>query len=264
MKPFDLKDKVVLITGASSGIGRATAAAFAREGARIALVSRDLAQLQKTADQIKSGNGIAEIFPLDLFQIEKIPGTINSIKQKLGSVDVLVNNAAYAVLGLVEDCPVDQYRKNFEVNFFAPIALIQSVLPDMKRKLSGQIINISSGVGRRALPGVSSYSATKFALNGLTESLRLEARPYGIDVVLIFPGRVETNFHERMESYGCLDRKLPPIPMQPPEKIAQLILSASRNRRREASILGPGWIGYHLNYWAPSLVDRLLFKKFPT
>lgn len=263
MSCFDIKNKVVLITGASVGIGRAAALRFAKAGAKAALVSRNESDLKKTAEEITKAGGSAETFPADLSRLEGIPELVNHIKQKMGPIDVLINNAAYAVAGLVEDCPMEQYKKNFDVNFFAPIALIQAVLPAMKQKRSGQIINVSSGVGRRALPGVSSYCSTKFALNGMSESLRLEVKPFGIDVIVIFPGRVASHFHERIESYGKLNRKLPPLKMRQPEEIAELIYRASRCRSREKSVSGPGKIGYHLNYWAPRLVDRLLEKRFP-
>lgn len=263
MKKFETRAKVILITGASSGIGASSALLFAREGGRVALVGRNANALASVQEQIRSGGGEAYSFPFDLAQTDKILEVVKEIKEKMGPIDILMNNAGYAVTGLVEDCPVEEYRKNFDVNFYAPIALIQAVLPDMKKKRSGQIINVSSGVGRRALPGVSAYSSTKFALNGLTESLRLELKQFGIDVIAIFPGRVASQFHDRIESYGRLKLKLPPIRMNKSEKVARLILKASQQRKREATVWGPGAIGYHLNYWLPQLVDRLLLKRFP-
>lgn len=263
MKSFDVRNKVVFVTGASSGIGRAAAIAFAKAGAKLALASRNEHVLKETAEHINRNNGIAQIVPLDLSQISLIPQAVEKVKKNLGSVDVLINAAAYAVGGLAEDCPIEQYRKNFEVNFYAPLALIQSVLPDMKQKHCGQIINISSGVGWRALPAASAYSATKSALNALTESLRLEVKPFGIDVILVSPGRVASDFHNRIEFYGRHKMKIPEMQMRSPEQLADLILKASHKRWREARVWGPGRIGYHLNYWCPKLVDWLLSKKYP-
>ncbi len=227
------------------------------------MLARNKNALQSVREEILKDGGDAQVFPCDLSQIDSIPQVIKEIKEKMGPIDILINNAGYAVTGLVEDCPIKEYRNNFEVNFYAPVTLVQAVLPDMKKKGGGQIINVSSGVGRRALPGVSAYSCTKFALNGLTESLRLELKKFGIDVIAIFPGRVASQFHERIESYGRLKLKLPPIKMNRSEKVAKMILQASQGKKREATLWGPGAVGYHLNYWFPRLVDKLLLKRFP-
>ena len=195
--------------------------------------------------------------------VSQIGETVNKIREKLGDVDVLLNNAAYAVAGLAEDCPIEKYKENFEVNFFAPLAFIQAVVPGMKKKNFGQIINVSSGVGKRALPGFSSYCATKFSLNGLTESLRLELAPWNIDVISIFPGAVATHFHKNIQFYGRWKISIAQMTLRTPEKIAEIIYNASKRRVRESVVFGPGWMGYHLNYWAPRLVDWLLARRYP-
>ncbi|OGR85346.1 MAG: hypothetical protein A2901_02715 [Elusimicrobia bacterium RIFCSPLOWO2_01_FULL_54_10] len=263
MSRFEIKGKTVAITGATSGIGLACAKAFASAGAKVAVVGRNAAKVEKAVKEVKASGGTAEGFVLNFKNASDIASRVRAIESKLGPVDILLNNAAYAVAGLIEDCPVDKYKENFEINFFAPLALIQAVIPGMKQKKSGQIINISSGVGRRALPGFSAYSSTKFALNGLTESLRVELAPWNIDVISISPGRVSSNFHNGVEFYGRWKFHIPEMNMRTPEQIAKLILRASKCRKREAEVFGPGRIGYHLNYWAPRLVDWLLARKYP-
>ena len=266
MNKFDVADKTVLITGASSGVGRSLAIAYAKEGARLALVGRNEKALAETCRRVKEvgGSGICAPFIFDLARTNKIAELTVAVKDRLGQgIEVLVNNAAYAVEGLVEDCPIDEYKKNFDVNFYAPIALIQSVLPDMMKKRAGQIINVSSGLGLRALPGISAYSATKFALNALTESLRLEVRSFGIDVICIFPGRVESCFHENVQSYGKVKRTLPNLGKKIPDEIAKAIVRASKFRKRSWTANGAGKLGYHLNYWAPHWADYIIEKKFP-
>lgn len=267
MQKFEIKGKVVLVTGASSGVGQAVSIRFAKGGAKVALVGRNQVALERSVKEIEKfsqeKSGTAKSFICDLNEISSISQLVNTVREEMGPIDILINSAAYAVGGLVEDCPIDQYRKNLEVNFFAPLALIQAVLPDMKQKGSGQIINVTSGVGTRALPGFSSYCVTKFALNGLTESLRLELKPFGIDVILISPGRVASKFHDRTEFYGRLKMVLPPLQIRSAEEVAERIFNASRKRLREVALWGPGVIGSHLNYWTPKLLDWILAKKFP-
>ncbi len=264
MPQYEIKNKVVAITGATSGIGEACARSFAEAGAKVAVIGRNAAKVEKVVSAVRSiPGGVAEGFVLDLSDLAQIPKVAAQIQAKFGGIDVLVNNAAYAVGGLAEETPVEQYKKNFEVNFFAPLALIQAVIPGMKKRRSGQIINVSSGVGRRALPGFSSYCTTKFALNGLSESLRLELAPWNIDVISIFPGRVDSNFHDNVEFYGQWKRPIVKSSMKSSEALGRFILDASIHRKREATVFGPGKIGYHINYWAPRLVDKILARKYP-
>ena len=251
MKNFELKNKVVLITGSSSGIGKAAAAAFAKAGAHLALVARNEPALQQLRAELSGLGNKIEIFPFDLTQVEKIPALIEQVRQRLGAVDVLINNAGAGMAGLLEDCPMEEIRANFNVNFFAPLQLIRAVLPDMKQKKSGQIINLCSGLGRRGLPGYACYSSEKFAISGLTESLRLETAPWGIDVILVFPGSVSSEFNRRTQFFGTWKVPQPSVRPQPAEKIGNLILRASQQRLREVSSFGPGMLLGHLNYWFP-------------
>lgn len=260
---YDLNGKVVLVTGGSAGIGRATAEAFALAGAKVALVARNEAALERAVRQIRQAGGLAHAFPFNLVKIDELPNLVARIAQQLGPVDVLVNNAGIFVGGLVQDCPLDAYRENFEINFFACLKLIQSVLPEMKRRRSGQIINISSCAGTRATPAHSAYCSTKFALNGLTESLRLEVQSAGIDVILISPGPVESELHARASFYGRWRRgDDAPKRALSAERMARMIVCASRHRRRSATTPGSAFLLHHLNYWVPELLDWVLLKRF--
>jgi short-subunit dehydrogenase len=260
---FSIKNKVVLVTGASSGIGRETAKAFARKGARVALTGRNIEALETTIRYLKNEGCIVGAFPFDLTNFNKIPKMVEDVQKYFGdSVDVLVNSAGIAILGLVEDVPADAYHRNLQINFFAPLELIKAVIPGMKKKRDGQIINISSGVGKNGLPGVSSYCVSKFALNALTESLRIELAPYNIKVILFSPGLVATGFNDRIEIYGELKEKFTGGKMAAPEETAEIIVQVSENAKREVVLSLRTKMGYHLNYWAPSLFDFILKCKF--
>ena len=257
---FDCKDKVVLVTGASSGIGREVALCFGREGAKVALVARNSDALDKVKAQIINEGGCAEVFPFDLTHYSDLHTLIESIDRYfLDPVTLLINNAGSVVLGRVDDVPVDDFADNLAINFLAPVALIKAVVPGMKKKGYGQIINISSGCGWRGLPGVAAYSASKFALNGFSESLRVELAPHSIDVILFSPGRVDTGIESRGSRYGTVDQS-DDGPSQSPEAVAQKIFDASKKSKREVILSFKAKMAVHLNYWFPSLLDFILSK----
>lgn len=259
---FEAKNKIVLVTGASSGIGKAVAEAFAKKGAKVALTARNVEVLKTVRNNINEDGGTSEIFPFDLEDISGIPQLVDDVERHFGdSVDILVNSAGIAVLGFVDDVPVKAYSHNLQINFFAPLALIKAVLPGMKKKKGGQIISISSGVGKRGLPGVSSYCLSKSALNALTESVRVELAPYGIDVILFSPGLVATGFSDKIKIYGNLEEKFTGGNMSSPEEIAEKILHASVHAKKEVMLSFRTRIGYHLNYWAPRLFDYILKRR---
>ena len=257
---FDCKDKVVLVTGASSGIGREVALCFGREGAKVALVARNSDALDKVKAQIIDEGGCAEVFPFDLTHHSELHTLIENIDRHFEDpVTLLINNAGSVVLGKVDDVPVDGFSDNLAINFLAPVALIKAVVPGMKKKGFGQIINISSGCGWRGLPGVAAYSASKFALNGFTESLRVELAPCGIQVILFSPGRVDTGIEKRGALYGEVAQS-DDGPSQSPEAVARKILIASKNSKRETILSFRAKVAVHLNYWFPGLFDFLLTR----
>lgn len=257
---FNPKNKVVLVTGASSGIGREVALGFGRKGAKVALVARNITALKQTKEKILQEGGCAETFPVDLKNYSDFPALIEKIDRHFWApVAILVNNAGAVVLGSVMDVPTDEFSDNLAINFLAPVALTKAVIPGMKKKGCGQIINISSGCGWRGLPGVAAYSASKFALNGFSESLRVELAPHGIDVILFSPGRVDTGIATRSNKYGG-GQQSDEGPSLSPEQAAQKIIEASKNRKRETLLSFRAKLAFHLNYWFPSLLDSLLTR----
>jgi len=181
-------ERVVLITGASSGIGRACARYLAERGYRVYGTSRKI-----------TGNGPVEdgsvrMIRMDVNDDRSVASGINRVLQDAGQLDVVANNAGFGIAGAIEETSIEEARALFETNLFGLLRVCRAVLPKMRGQGSGTIINISSLAGRIGLPYQGLYSATKFAVEGLTEALRMEVKPFGIKVVLIEPGDFRTGF----------------------------------------------------------------------
>jgi NAD(P)-dependent dehydrogenase (short-subunit alcohol dehydrogenase family) len=191
--------KLALITGSSSGIGLLTAITLARRGYRVVATMRDLKRRSLLDDAAKSA-GVADrldVRALDISDFDSIPRVINEILRDHSRIDVLVNNAGFAFAGFVEDIRLAELRQQMDTNFFGHVAITQAVLPAMRAQRSGHVIMVSSETGRMGSPGIGSYSASKFALEGWSETLRLETRALGIKVVLVEPGAFKTDIWDR-------------------------------------------------------------------
>jgi len=194
-----MADMVALITGSSSGIGLLTSIELAKAGFLVVATMRDLARRERL-DQAASAAGVAskiDVRALDVTKFDTIPGVIDAVVRDYRQLDVLVNNAGFAVAGFAEDIKLDELRLQFETNFFGAVAMTKAVLPAMRRQRSGHIIQISSIVGLQGSVTVSSYSASKHALEGWSESLRMEVNSLGIKVVLVEPGAFQTDIWTR-------------------------------------------------------------------
>ena len=191
-------EKVSLVTGSSSGIGLETALALARDGYRTFASMRDIKKGVELEQTVKKENLPIEIIQLDVDKEESIVSAIKKIVSDCERIDVLVNNAGYGQFGCTEDVSVNDFRKQFETNFFSIVRIIQEVSPIMRKQKSGNIVNISSIAGRIGLPGSPAYISSKFALEGLGECLRYELGQFGIKTTLIEPGVMKTNFFESM------------------------------------------------------------------
>ncbi len=233
-------EKVALVTGSSSGIGLEASLALARDGYKTFASMRDTKKMGELEQAAKKENISIEIIELDVDKEESIVSAIKKIISDCGRIDVLVNNAGYGQFGCTEDVSVDDFRKQFETNFFSIVRIIQEVAPIMRKQKSGNIINISSVAGRMGLPGSPAYISSKFALEGLGECLRYELGQFGIKTTLIEPGVIKTNFFESMKipdsktdpKYKELtDHILSGLKMMvqmgtPPSEVAKVILKA--------------------------------------
>ena len=192
-------EKVAVITGTSSGIGFETALALAREGYHTYATMRDITKSDKIKEIEKKESLKIDVLELDVDNEDSAKTAIQQILDQKQRIDVLVNNAGWGLWGCVEDVSVDEFRAQFETNFFSIIRLIQEVTPTMRKQGSGTIVNVSSVAGRIGFPASPAYISSKFALEGLSESLRLEMAPLGVNVVIIEPGVIKTNFLNPMK-----------------------------------------------------------------
>jgi short-subunit dehydrogenase len=250
-----LDGQAVIVTGASAGIGEATARRLAREGANVVLVARRADRLEALKQQIEATGGRALAVVADITSEEDRRRIVRETTTAFGRIDGLVNNAGFGQRGPIEMVPLENIRRNFETNLFSLIALTQLVIPIMRSQQSGRIVNVSSVAGRIARPLSSVYDATKHALEAISDGMRGELAPFGIKVVIIEPGFIITEFLEVSNevSRPLIEQDSPYAPFftgfsrgyervrriaGSPEDIAELIersLSAARPRARYAA-----------------------------
>ena len=190
--------KVAVVTGSSTGIGYETSLILARNGFLTYATMRNLNKSESIESITTKENLPIHIKQLDVTDDTSVKNAVEAISSETGRIDILVNNAGYGLNGAFEDLAMDEIKAQYETNLFGLIRTTQAVLPIMRRQKSGTIINISSGVGRFGLPGSSAYVSTKFAVEGLSESMSYELEPFGIKVVLVEPGVIKTNFVDGM------------------------------------------------------------------
>jgi NAD(P)-dependent dehydrogenase (short-subunit alcohol dehydrogenase family) len=193
------QQQIALVTGSSSGIGFKTSLCLARNGIYTYATIRNLSKSNEILGYAGKENLPLKILRLDVTDEESISEFIDKIIIEKNRIDIVVNNAGYSLLGPLEQLHIDEIKEEFETNFFGIIKLIQSVLPIMRKQGYGRIINISSLAGRIGFPLSSAYVSSKFALEGLVESLRYEVQPFGIHICLIEPGVIKTNFVNNMK-----------------------------------------------------------------
>jgi len=193
------RQQIALITGSSSGIGFETSLLLARNGIYTYATMRNLSKSQEILDIAKKECLPLKVLTLDVTDEKSTKNAIDMVMHEQNRIDILVNNAGYSLVGALEQISMDEIKEEFETNFFGIIKLIQKVLPQMRKQQSGRIINVSSLAGRIGLPLVSAYVSSKFALEGLSESLKYEVQDFGIYVILIEPGVIKTNFIKNLK-----------------------------------------------------------------
>ena len=193
-------EKVAVVTGSSSGIGFETSLALAREGYFTFATMRDVKKAGTLKKIVEDENLHLKVIELDVDNEDSVENAIKSIIDEKQRIDVLVNNAGWGIWGTGEDVSLEEFREQFETNFFSIVRLIQKVAPTMRKQGSGDIVNISSIAGRIGFPVSTAYISSKFALEGFSESLRFELGEFGINVIIIEPGVIKTNFFDSMRT----------------------------------------------------------------
>lgn len=259
--PF-FKNQTVLITGASMGIGREIALAFAQEGAELVLVARSQDKLEQVAKAVRALGAKAHVFPADLTQTDSLTALVEKIFSKFPSgLHILVNNAGKGLYALLEKAPEKEVRSLFELNVFVPLLLTQKLIP-LLQKTKGQIINISSVAGHLSVPKMGIYSASKFALNAWGKALRVELKPQGISVTHVYPGLTNTDFSENAANINGR-----PTAFRTKGKgisaafVAQRVLQAARKRKRDEFVLFQNRLLVWAHFYFPKLFD-LIFSRF--
>jgi len=241
-------EKVALVTGSSSGIGFETALLLARNGFHTYASMRNLEKSKDITEIAKAEKVPLQVVHLDVNDDRSVKEAIGKIESEQGRIDILVNNAGYVLLEPVEQLSIDEFKEQFETNFFGVIRIMKEVLPIMRRQKEGTIVNISSTAGRIGLPLNSAYVGSKFALEGLSESISYEVEQFGIRIIIIEPGFTRTNLiNSSASSRRALDPKSPYFSLMekvenhfklmmedvssssPAEEVAKIILQAIRS-----------------------------------
>jgi len=258
------REKTVVVTGASSGIGKALTLQLADEGAWLALAAREVQRLDALVLECQQRGGKAIAIPTDVADESQCCTLIQRTRETYGRIDMLVNNAGMAVVSKLEDLPdLHHFKQVMDVNFYGMVYCTYYALPYIK-EASGRIVNVSSLGGVMAIPFNTSYIASKFAVNGFSDSLRMELTKAGVSVTVICPYWVVTEFHERYldrngKPKGPSGRGIYTDKTMTANRCAQIILKAARRRKREV-LMGPGRMGVWLKLIAPNLVDKMVVE----
>ncbi len=258
---MDFKNKVVLITGASSGIGKETAIEFAKLGANIVLVARRKDKLDQVANELKEFHVSSLVCQCDISKKDQVKEMSKMVLEKFDFIDILVNNAGFAIYGTVSDLSIDEIESQMETNYFGMIYCIKNFLPSMLKKKSGHIVNVASVAASFGLPGIASYCASKFAMLGFSEGLKHELKNTGVGITVVSPIMVRTNFFDH-PSFETMPRY---SPMSLSSKtVAKTILKAANSPRLEiivpSVVRGAVWMKNTFPYFINPILGRS-FKK---
>jgi len=256
---MNFSEKIVLITGASSGIGQASAIQFAKKGAKLILVSRNIEKLNIISEDLKKFNESSFVFPCDVSDKSQVNKISKIILDKFDSVDILVNNAGFAIYDSVYNLTIEEIESQMATNYFGMIYFVKNFLPSMIKKKSGHIVNVASVAASFGLPGIAPYCASKFAMLGFSEGLKHELKGTGVGITVVSPIMVRTNFFNHPSF-----RNMPKysITSLSPETVAKAVVRASNSPRLE--IIVPGFVrgAIWIKNTFPYLINPILNSSF--
>ena len=256
---MDFKNKVVLITGASSGIGKQTAIEFAKLGSNIILVARRKNKLEQVENELKQFNVKTLVCSCDVSKKDQVEKMSKIVLEKFNSIDILVNNAGFAIYGSVYDLSVNDIESQMETNYFGMIYCTKNFLPLMLEKKSGHIVNVASVAASFGLPGIASYCASKFAMLGFSEGLKHELNGTGVGITVVSPIMVKTDFFdhpsfEKMPKYSPTSLSA--------KTVAKAIVKASSSSRLEIITPSIVRVVVWLKHTFPYFINPLMGKSF--
>ncbi|MDQ6694209.1 MAG: SDR family NAD(P)-dependent oxidoreductase [Chloroflexota bacterium] len=226
---MEIKDKVVLITGASEGIGLATARLLSQRGARVSLAARSAEKLHSASAEMID----ALVVPTDMRDPAAVRSMLGQVHAHYGRIDILVNNAGQGMHVPIEEADLGQYRAVLELNLVSVLGAMQAAIPFMREQGGGVIVNISSGTSKRIIPGLGPYSSSKYALNALSLTARIELGPSNIRVCLVYPGITATNFISNAAAARNVGNRENTMPVETPEQVAEKIAEAIETEAAE-------------------------------
>ena len=257
---MDFKNKVVLITGASSGIGKQTAIEFAKLGSSIILVARRKNKLEQVENELKQFNVNTLVCVCDVSKKDQVDKLSKIVLQKFDSVDILVNNAGFAIYGSVSDLSINEIESQMETNYFGMIYCVKNFLPLMLKKKSGHIVNVASVGASFSVPGVSSYCATKFAMLGFSEGLKHELYGTGVGLTVVSPIMVRTPLFEH-PSFTNFSKFSTGVSLSS-ETVAKTIIKASNSSRLEIVVPSVARAAIWFKQTFPFLINPIIGRIF--